>query len=110
GAKIPAHSSLSEPEFVKCAVRMLEAIASSWCSFLRESAIPAMVPDVVGNLAQANLEVWDGLRDQLDCCAPLSPSLASPGGGEAKHRRTGGEEPLARSDGVFARSTWHPGG
>lgn len=66
GAKIAAHSSLSEPEFVKCVVRMLEAIASSWYSFLHESAIPAMVPDVVGNLAQANLEVWDGLLERHD--------------------------------------------
>lgn len=66
GAKITAHRSLPDPEFVKCVVRMLENIASSWYSFLHESAVPSMVPDVVGNLAQANLEVWDGLLERHD--------------------------------------------
>ena len=44
----------------------LEAVGSSWYSFLLPSAAPAMVPDVVGHLAQANLETWDGLLERGD--------------------------------------------
>jgi hypothetical protein len=65
GAKVGA-PAVSESEFVKCVVHMLEAIASSWYSFLHQSAISAMVPDVVGNLAQANLEVWEGVLERHD--------------------------------------------
>lgn len=65
GAKV-GPAALSEAAFTQQVVRMLEAIASSWYSFLHPSAVPAMVPDVIGNLAQANLEVWDGLLERND--------------------------------------------
>jgi hypothetical protein len=66
GASVTSHPTSSGSEFVESVVRTLEAIASSWYSFLHESAVPAMVPDVVGNLAQANLEVSEGLLEQHD--------------------------------------------
>lgn len=44
----------------------LEAVGSSWYSFLWPDAAPTMVPDVVGHLAQANLETWDGLLERGD--------------------------------------------
>lgn len=40
-------------------VRWLEAIAGAWSSFLPSEAFPAMVPEVIGNLAQAHFEQWD---------------------------------------------------
>lgn len=52
--------------FVQQVVRFLEAIGSSWYTYLHESAVSAMVPDVIGNLAGASLEVWDGLLDRSD--------------------------------------------
>ena len=52
--------------FVRQVSTWLEAIGSSWYSFLHESAIPSMVPDVVGNLAGADLEIWDGLLEAYD--------------------------------------------
>lgn len=47
-------------------VRWLEAVGTSWYSFLHPSAVPALVPDVVGGLVDANLDVWDGLLDRHD--------------------------------------------
>ncbi len=63
GARI-RNGGQSESDFVACVLQMLEAIGSSWYSSLHPSAIPAMVPDVVGNLAQAKLEVSNGLLEQ----------------------------------------------
>jgi hypothetical protein len=37
----------------------LEAVAGSWQSFVPHEAVSLMVPEVVGNLAQAKFEVWD---------------------------------------------------
>lgn len=44
----------------------LEAVGSSWYSFLWPAAAPAMVPDVVGHLARADIETWDGLLERGD--------------------------------------------
>lgn len=65
-----AHAQLGAPRadaaFMKQIVTWLEAVASSWHSFLHDSAVAAMVPDVVGHLAGANLEVWEGLLEAHD--------------------------------------------
>ena len=49
--------------FMSQVVTWLEAIGSSWHSFLHESAVQAMVPDVVGHLVGATLEIWDDALD-----------------------------------------------
>jgi hypothetical protein len=64
------HARLGAPRggehFLSQALTWLEAIGSSWYTFLHESAVSAMVPDVVGNLAGATLETWDGLLESHD--------------------------------------------
>lgn len=65
-AQVRAATDQSEGAFTRQVVQMLEAVGSSWYSFLHPSAVSAMVPDVVGNLAEANIEVWDGLLDHDD--------------------------------------------
>lgn len=44
----------------------LDAVATSWHSFLPPSAVPLLIPDVVGNLAQANLEEWNDVLGPND--------------------------------------------
>lgn len=66
GARIASPPEQSEEAFTRQVVQLLEAVGSSWYSFLHPSAVTAMVPDVVGNLVQANLEVWDGLLERDD--------------------------------------------
>jgi hypothetical protein len=44
----------------------LEDVGKSWYSALDDSAVAAMVPDVVGHLVGASLETWDGLREAHD--------------------------------------------
>ncbi len=65
-AQVGGATEQSEGAFARQVVQMLEAIGSSWYSFLHPSAVSAMVPDVVGNFAEARLEVWDGLLDHDD--------------------------------------------
>jgi hypothetical protein len=57
-----------EDAFTRQVIKMLEAIGSSWYSSLLPSAVSIMVPDVVGNLAQAELEVQNGLLDDHESC------------------------------------------
>ena len=56
----------SGEHFLSQVVTWLEAVGSSWYTFLHESAVQAMVPDVVGNLAGATLETWEGLLESHD--------------------------------------------
>jgi hypothetical protein len=69
-ANLLEHAGLGKPRpgaaFMLQVRRWLEAIGSSWYSFLWPDAAPAMIPDVVGHLAQAELEEHDGLLDQVD--------------------------------------------
>lgn len=65
-AKVRLPVARTDESFTEQVVRMLEAVGSSWYTFLHPSAVSAMVPDVVGNLAEANLEEWDGLLDRHD--------------------------------------------
>lgn len=53
-------------EFVEQVRAWLEAVGSSWFSFLDDSAVGCMVPDVVGHLANARLEIWDGVLETHD--------------------------------------------
>jgi hypothetical protein len=49
-------------EFVKQVRAWLEAVAASWSSFLpHDESFALFVPEVVGNLAQTNLEEWDDI-------------------------------------------------
>ncbi|MEO7034423.1 MAG: hypothetical protein ABI548_11020 [Polyangiaceae bacterium] len=66
GARVAVPVEQSEEAFTRQVVQMLEAVGSSWYTFLHPSAVTSMVPDVVGNLAQANLEVWDGVLERED--------------------------------------------
>lgn len=65
-----AHAQLGPPRtgdaFLRQVITWLEAVGSSWYSFLHESAVPSMVPDVIGNLASASLETWDGVLEAHD--------------------------------------------
>lgn len=54
------------PAFYEQVRTWLEAVGSSWFSFLWPNAAPAMVPDVVGHLAHADIETWDGLLERGD--------------------------------------------
>lgn len=65
GAKV-GEPRPDEATFVRQVVQLLEAVGSSWYTFLHPSAVEAMVPDVVGNLAGANLEILDGLLNTHD--------------------------------------------
>jgi len=64
-AALVAQAGLGAPrpgeQFRGQVVAWLEAIGTSWYSFLHETAVSAMVPDVVGNLTGASLETWDDL-------------------------------------------------
>jgi len=42
----------------------LEAVATSWFSYLHPDAVQIMVPDVIGNLAEAELEEWDDTNER----------------------------------------------
>lgn len=42
------------------------AVAASWSSFIPDQAISAFLPEVVGELAEADFEVWDGPLDSDD--------------------------------------------
>jgi hypothetical protein len=53
-------------EFVEQVRGWLDAVGSSWFSFLDDSAVGCMVPDVVGHLANAKLETWDGILETHD--------------------------------------------
>ena len=44
----------------------LTAVAASWSTFLPTEAIPLMIPEAVGELAQADFELWDGLLEAQD--------------------------------------------
>lgn len=46
-------------EYWRQILTWLEAVAGSWYSFVPHEAVSMMVPEVVGNLAQAKFEVWD---------------------------------------------------
>lgn len=65
-----SHARLGAPRsgelFLSQVLTWLEAVGSSWYTFLHESAVQAMVPDVVGNLAGATLETWEGLLESHD--------------------------------------------
>lgn len=69
-ADLLEHAGLGAPRhgdvFFEQVRTWLDAVGSSWYSFLSPKAAPAMVPDVVGHLAQANLESWDGLLERGD--------------------------------------------
>lgn len=54
------------PNFVRQVQTWLEAVASSWSAVIPAEAIPLLVPEVVGNLAQANLETWQGALEPDD--------------------------------------------
>jgi hypothetical protein len=57
----------SSESFSRQVLRWLDAVAgSSWSSFLPREAVPVMVPEVVGNLAQANFETWEGVLEPGD--------------------------------------------
>jgi hypothetical protein len=66
-----AHAQLGAPlagaaAFCEQVRTWLEAVGSSWYSFLWPDAAPAMVPDVVGHLAQALLATHEGLLQRGD--------------------------------------------
>jgi len=46
--------------------KYLAAVAASWSSFVPSDAIPAMIPEVVGELAQVDFEVWNGVLEESD--------------------------------------------
>ncbi|AGP40135.1 MULTISPECIES: hypothetical protein [Sorangium] len=52
--------------FSRQVLTWLEAIAGAWSSFLPSEAVPAMVPEVIGNLAQAHFEQWDDVLEAGD--------------------------------------------
>lgn len=56
GANVPLPVAETDEALVVQVMQMLRAIGDSWYEFLHPSAVTAMVPDVVGNLAQAVLE------------------------------------------------------
>jgi hypothetical protein len=64
------HARLGAPargdRFVSQVRTWLEAIGGSWYSFLHDSAVGVMVPDVVGHLVEADLETWDGVLEAHD--------------------------------------------
>ena len=41
----------------------LDAVAGSWSSFVPDEALPMMLPEMVGGLAQAGVEEWDDVLD-----------------------------------------------
>ncbi len=50
-------------------LKWLEAVAGSWHNFVPHEAVSLMVPEVVGNLAQAKFEVWDDVLAAEDTSA-----------------------------------------
>jgi hypothetical protein len=44
----------------------LFAVAASWSTFVPDEAIPAFIPEVVAEVAQANIETWDGALERDD--------------------------------------------
>jgi len=44
----------------------LEAVTRSWWTFVPDEALPMMLPEMVGGLAQADLEEWDELLDAAE--------------------------------------------
>lgn len=57
--------------FLQQVLAMLMAIGSSWLTYLHRSAVSSMVPEVIGSLVQAELEVSEGLLTQ-DSAAELA--------------------------------------
>jgi hypothetical protein len=54
------------PDYSRQVLTWLEAVAGSWHSFVPHDAVSIMVPEVVGNLAQAHFEVWDDVLGEED--------------------------------------------
>jgi hypothetical protein len=44
----------------------LDAVAGSWSTFVPDEALPMMLPEIVGGLAQARLEEWDDVLDAAE--------------------------------------------
>jgi hypothetical protein len=69
-AELLTHAGLGAPRagaaFCEQVRTWLEAIGTSWFSYLAPEAAAVMVPDVVGHLVHADLETWDGLLEQGD--------------------------------------------
>lgn len=63
-------ASLGTPKrgdaFSQQVLTWLAAVAGSWSSFLPSQALPAMVPEVVGNLAEAHFEQWNNVLEADD--------------------------------------------
>lgn len=64
-----APPSTNEQELTRQIKHWMTAVAASWASFLPSDAIPIMVPDVVGQLAQADYEEWDDVLEPGDAVA-----------------------------------------
>lgn len=44
----------------------LDAVAGSWSSFVPDEALPFMLPEMVGRLAESQMEEWDDVLDAGD--------------------------------------------
>ena len=44
----------------------LDAVAGSWSTFVPDEALPFMLPEMIGGLAESNLEEWDDVLDAED--------------------------------------------
>jgi len=44
----------------------LDAVAGAWSSFVPDEALPFMLPEMIGGLAQSNMEEWDDVLDVED--------------------------------------------
>lgn len=44
----------------------LDAVAEAWSSFVPDEALPFMLPEMIGGLAQSNMEEWDDVLDVED--------------------------------------------
>jgi len=44
----------------------LDAVAGAWSTFVPDEALPYMLPEMVGRLAQAKVEEWDDVLDPGD--------------------------------------------
>lgn len=66
GAKQPAED---EDALTEQTLRWLEGAAAAWDSFVPAVATPTFVPEVVGQLAQSDFEVWDDVLGARDAVA-----------------------------------------
>lgn len=58
----PRHAADSEALYAQVRT-WLEGVAGSWSTFLPDEALPLMLPEVVGGLAQAQFDEWDDVLD-----------------------------------------------